>query len=381
MVSFIRSLDIWGAIAGLCSMIVVLCAILTGSRTLRDYDPALLTYTFGTLFAAFGIAYRFVVWLQRPATRMYWRGGWRLMFEAGQLRQNLALMTRGTSSNLLAQNFIRRRSRMRWFAHLCFAWGSLLAGAVTFPLVFGWVHFETRLEDPLVYRVILFGRAIDEFHIASLKRYVIFNLLNISAVMVILGVSLALRRRLKDPGSIARQQFGNDLAPLLLLLAIALTGLMLTFSMHWLEGYGYSAISLIHALTVVATLLYLPFGKFFHIFQRPLHLGVALYKQADGATPPARCRVCKEEFVGAMHMRDLKAVLAEVGLDWQMQGGAGHYSEVCPRCRRRLIGLSQERVMAKRRNAMESNERASTLERKLEAESEPLVTCGGALLD
>ena len=67
MLRFVRSLDARGALAGLGSMTWVLCGILAGSRSLRDYDPALLTYTFGTLFAAFGVAYRYVVWLQRPA--------------------------------------------------------------------------------------------------------------------------------------------------------------------------------------------------------------------------------------------------------------------------------------------------------------------------
>ena len=236
MFRFIRSLDARGTAAGLCAMTLMFVGILTGSRRLRDYDPALLTYTFGTLFAAFGVAYRYAVWLQRPATRVYWRRGWQLVLERGQIWRNLALLSRGAGSNLLAQNFIRKRSRMRWFAHFWFAWGTLLATAVTFPLVFGWVHFETRLDDPLIYRVFLFGLMVDEFHIASIKRYVIFNLLNVSAVMVIVGVSLALRRRLRDPGSMARQQFGNDIVPLLLLLAIAVTGLMLTFSTHALHG-------------------------------------------------------------------------------------------------------------------------------------------------
>jgi len=374
MLRFICSLDSIGTLVGTAAMLLVGCAILAGSRNLRDYDPALLTYTFGTLFAAFGVAYRYAVWLQRPATKVYWRRGWRLIFERGQIWQNLAVLGKGTSSNLLAQNFIRKRSRVRWFAHLCFAWGSLLAASVTFPLVFGWLHFETRLDDPLIYRVFLFGLAVDEFHIASLKRYVVFNLLNVSAVLVIVGVALALRRRLKDPGSIARQQFGNDLVPLLLLLAIALTGLMLTFSMHALHGYGYGAISLIHALTVVATLLYLPFGKFFHIFQRPAQLSVALYKRSNAAMSPAKCRVCKEGFAGIMHVQDLKAVLADVGLEWQMGGAVEHYSEVCPRCRRRLIGFSQGRAMARCRTAMHPDEKAAG---HADSDQAAPVTCSG----
>jgi hypothetical protein len=252
---------------------------------------------------------------------------------------------------------------------------------VTFPLVFGWVHFETRLDDPLIYQVFLFGLMVDEFHIASVKRYVIFNLLNVSAVMVIAGVAMALRRRLKDPGSIARQQFGNDIVPLLLLLAIAVTGLMLTFSTHSLHGYGYGAISLIHAMTVVATLLYLPFGKFFHIFQRPAQLSVAIYKQANAVKPPAMCCRCKEAFAGAMHVQDLKIVLAEVGLDWQLDGAGGHYSDICPPCRRRLIGFSHAQAIARSRGRVLTGKDIRQSEEVTNTDSASLVDFSTALVN
>src|SRR5262249_53861650 len=91
--------------------------------------------------------------------------------------------------------------------------------------------------------------------------------------------------------------------------------------------------------TVIAMLLYLPFGKLFHIFQRPLHLGVTLYKRANAAAPPAVCRLCGESFAGALHVEDLKSVLAEVGLDWHLRWPAAHYMHVCPRCRRRQVGI------------------------------------------
>jgi hypothetical protein len=347
MVGFIRSLDAKGALAGLAAFALVAAGILAGSRGLRHYDLALLPYTFGTLFAAFAVAYRYAVWLQRPATAVYWRRGWQLVFRRGDLLKNLGYLASSVYTNLFAQRFIQKRSRVRWLAHFCFAWGSLIAGAVTFPLVFGWIHFATRPDDPQVYRVVLFGLTVDEFHVRSLTRYVMFNLLNVSAVMVIVGVALALHRRLKDRGSLARQQFGNDLVPLLLLLAISVTGLMLTFSMHFLEGQGYAAVSLIHALVVTGTLLYLPFGKFFHIFQRPAQLSVKFYKRADEASPPAACRVCGLGFAGSMHVADLKRVLAAVDLDWTLPGRAGHYAEVCPRCRRRLFGFTQGRVMGR----------------------------------
>jgi nitrate reductase gamma subunit len=346
MLSFLQSFDKRAAFVGLSGAAIVSLSIVVGSRGLRDYDPALLPYTFGVVFAVFAVAYRYAVWLQRPPTAVYWRRGWQLLFRRGHVLNNLAFLARSVYDNLFAQRFIQRRSSKRWVAHFCFAWGCVLAGAVTFPLVFGWLHFDTRMDDPHWYQVVLFGMVMHEFHTESLMRYVMFNLLNVSAVLVIFGASLALQRRLSNPGSLARQQYGNDIVPLVLLLAISLTGLMLTFSMHWLHGYGYSAMSLIHALIVTTTLLYLPFGKFFHIFQRPAQLSVGFYRRADEASPPHVCRTCGEGFAGSQHVRDLKQVLKEVDLDWQIDEES-HYADVCPRCRRRLLGFTQGRVIGR----------------------------------
>ena len=329
-----------GLAAGLGLTTLVALGIGLGSRGLRDYDLALLPYTFGVLFAAFAVAYRCAVWVQRPPTRVYFRRGFELLLRRGNVLGNLLFFLRTAMVNLAGQRFIRPRGRGRWVAHFLFAWGTLIAVAVTFPLVFGWLHFETRPDDPYWYRVVALGQVVDEFHLQSLKRYVVFNLLNISAVMVIVGASMALRRRLTDGGARARQQFGSDIVPLLVLIAISVTGLMLTFSTHVLRGYGYPVISLVHAAVVTGTLLYLPFGKFFHIFQRPAHLSVSLYRRANQAAAPAVCRTCGDGFAGAMHVSDLKGVLSEVELD-------PHYADVCPRCRRRLLGFTQGALMGR----------------------------------
>ena len=352
MLTFLRSLDRQGLRAGLSLMALVAAGIALGSRGLRDYDLALLPYTFGVLFASFAIAYRYAVWLQRPPTSVYWKRGWQLIFRKGDVLRNLLFLGQSVYDNLFAQKFIKRRNHVRWIAHFCFAWGCVIAGAVTFPLVFGWLHFETRIDDPHWYRVVLFGLTVDEFHTESITRYVMFNLLNASAVLVIVGVVLALHRRLKDAESLARQQFGNDIVPLILLLAISFTGLMLTFSMHALHGYGYPFISLVHAVVVTGTLLYLPFGKFFHIFQRPAQLSVTFYRRADAASAPAVCATCGQGFAGSMHVADLKGVLRGVDLDWTLADGGAvrHYADVCPLCRRRLFGFTQGRLMGRTGN-------------------------------
>ncbi|MBI3854831.1 MAG: MFS transporter [Planctomycetes bacterium] len=336
MISYFRSLDRKGVVAGAGAMALLAAGIVFGSRNLRNYDPILLTYTFGVLFSVFAVAYRYAVWLQRPPTKMFLKRGFELL-RRGNLAKNLAFVFRAATVNLGAQRFIRKRSFTRWLIHFLIAWGTMIAGAVTFPLVFGWLHFSTRLDDPETYRVMLFGLCVGEFSTQSLLRYVMFNLLNVSAVMVITGVGLSLHRRLREAGSMSRQQFGNDIVPLLLLLAISLTGLMLTFSTHFLHGAGYTVLSLVHAVTVSTTLLYIPFGKFFHIFQRPLHLAVILHRRDNLAAPPARCRRCGDGFAGAMHVADLKKVMAETGFEFDL--------DLCPKCKRKRLGLAQARAI------------------------------------
>lgn len=47
---------------------ILVALIVVGSRNLAHFDAALVGYLFGTLFAAFAIAYRYAKWLQRPPT-------------------------------------------------------------------------------------------------------------------------------------------------------------------------------------------------------------------------------------------------------------------------------------------------------------------------
>src|SRR5690606_11276017 len=102
----------------------------------------------------------------------------------------------------------------------------------------------------------------------SALAFFLFHGLVWSSFLVIAGVMLAMRRRMRDAGAAALQQFVEDLMPLILLFAVSLTGLMLTASYTWMRGYAYGFIAILHAVTVIATFLWLPFGKFFHIFQR-----------------------------------------------------------------------------------------------------------------
>jgi len=65
--------------------------------------------------------------------------------------------------------------------------------------------------------------------------------------------------------------------PLLLLLAISLTGLGISLDYKFMEGKAHQFMAITHAITVILFLLWMPFGKFYHIIQRPAQLGIAIY--------------------------------------------------------------------------------------------------------
>jgi hypothetical protein len=315
--------------------------IVAGSRNLAHFDAALVGYTFATLFATFGITYRYVVWLQRPPTRMYWRRGWRAFLSPAALPRNIGLALRRAVVDFAGNRFIFRRGALRGAAHWLIMWGCLVAAAITFPLVWGWIHFETAEGELGSYRTFVFGVPTGVFPVHSAIAFIVFHGLVWASLFVIAGVMLAFRRRMIDHGAAATQQFGEDVLPLVLLLAISVTGLMLTVSYTWMKGYAYSFLAILHAVAVIVTLLWLPFGKFFHLFQRPAQLGVSFYKDAAERGEQAVCRRCEKPFAGRAMIRDLITVEKELGFRYELGGRADHYQEICPRCRRAMFGLAQ----------------------------------------
>jgi hypothetical protein len=247
--------------------------------------------------------------------------------------------------NIVAQRFIEKRSPLRWAAHWCIFWGCILAAAVTFPLSFGWIRFETAGADQHTYQAFVFGLRVFTFSLAGWLAPIVFNVLDISAVLVLAGVVLALWRRARDRGALAVQQLGNDLLPLVMLFAVSMTGIFLTLSTHLMRGLHYAFLSQLHAVTVIFTLLYLPFGKFFHIFQRPAQLGVAFYREAGAESGPASCARCGGAFASRMHVEDLKQIERELGVRFEASNNVSvHYQDVCPSCRRKKLALVQDHL-------------------------------------
>ena len=334
-------LDRRGVVWGVVGVAVVVALTFIGSDRLVWFDAALVGYLFGVLFAVFGVLYRYAVWLRRPPTAMLNRRGWDAFRQ--RKARNAAALPSLVATNILAQGFIRRRSRTRWLAHQFVFWGCILAGLVTIPLTLGLLHFQSVGQQADHYQVFVSRVGTVKFDAESIVGWFMFHALDVAAVLVLVGVFIFLRRRLRDPGAMATERSGDFLA-LAGLFAVSVSGLILTVSSAWLEGRFYSALNTIHALTVILGLMYIPFGKLFHIFQRPANLGIQFYRQAGAAGPQQRCDECGGAFASAMQMGDLKDVLPQVGFDYSRADG-GSYQDHCPRCRRALVALAQSRAV------------------------------------
>jgi hypothetical protein len=344
-----------GAAWGTLFTTILAVLIVAGSRNLQHFDAALVGYTFAVLFATFAITYRYAMWLQRPPTRRYWNRGWQVFFSRRHIGSNVASWFRRVSLDFALNRFIFNRGATRGIAHFFIMWGCILAFAITFPLVFGWIHFETLPGDIESYRTFVFGFATSSFKIHSLIAFLVFHGLVWSAFMVIAGVMLAMRRRMRDHGAAAVQRYAEDFLPLVLLFAISITGLLLTASSTWMQGYGYDFLALLHAITVIFTLLYMPFGKFFHIFQRPAQLGVSFYKDVAAKEGMARCRRCDLEYAPLLQINDLIEVERELGYRYETDvPGVEHYQRICPACRRSMLAIAQGSLWGHRGSAGEN---------------------------
>jgi len=330
-------LDRRGVTWGLLAVAVVVALTFIGSDRLVWFDAALVGYLFGLVFAVFGVVYRYAVWLRRPPTAMLNQRGWDA-FRARKAR-NAAALPALVGTHVLGQTFIYKRSRSRWLAHQLVFWGCILAALITFPLTLGLLHFQSVGQQADRYQVYVSRVGTAEFDAGTVIGWVIFHGLDIAAVLVLAGVFIFLRRRLNDPGALAVER-GGDFLVLAGLFAVSVTGLFLTVSSMWLDGQFYSALNTLHALTVILGLMYLPFGKLFHIFQRPGNLGVAYYKTANAEGPQAVCRRCGEGFASAQQIADLQEVLPQMGFDYGTDDG-GSYQDTCPRCRRAGVTLAQ----------------------------------------
>ena len=347
----------WDTFMGAVAAAGLMLLIWAGSLALTTFDSALIGYAVAIVALAFAIVARYARWLRMPSTRRYWRRGWQIFASWDNFRRLPTLLPRAVFAQLLGQGFIRRRGVVRWVGHQCLFWGVIGATLITFPLVFGWLvfHLEPGTEDS--YRMFVFGLPTITFDTSTFIGWSIFRGLAYTAVLVIIGCTIFLWRRFRDRAVMAGQRLGNDMIPLLALLVISVTGLMLTGSATFLDGAYYGFLVIIHEAAVVLSLVFIPFGKFFHVFQRPASVGIQMYTEvnADRARPCARCG---EPLASDMFVGDLQATLDELGQNYRLRRhpddavadpavggsreprrtGPAHLTELCPRCKRVVRG-------------------------------------------
>ncbi|MFF7182805.1 MFS transporter [Streptomyces sp. NPDC008121] len=322
------------ALAGAVVSALLIVAIVLGSRFLRDFDSALLPYAVATVFLAFGVAYRYTVWVSAPGARRLFKQGWRSLFSAANFRKAPTALPRMIATYLGFQKFLGARSHARWAAHQLIFWGCILAALITFPLTWGWFTFTSGSGSGPGYEMRIWGFKILGFDSLNIVGWLMFHGLDIAAVLVIPGASYFLWRRMKDRGAITGQRFAYDLVPLIALIVISVTGLLLTFSSIFLHGGGYEFLAILHMVSVVFTLIYIPFGKFFHIVQRPAAVGMQLFKYTSrgGDEEVLGCRRCREPIDTAPYVENLRGTMRDLDL------GFDAWAEYCPRCKRVLRG-------------------------------------------
>ncbi|MEJ8657889.1 MFS transporter [Streptomyces halotolerans] len=321
------------SLAGAAVCVLLIIAIVLGSRLLTDFDSALLPYAVATVFLAFGITYRYTVWISSPGARRLFRQGWRSFFSAANFRRAPTALPRMIATYLGFQKFLGARSHARWAAHQLIFWGCVLAALITFPLTWGWFTFTSPTGSGPGYDMRIWGFKVLGFDALSFFGWVMFHGLDLAAVLVIAGASYFMWRRMKDRGAITGQRFAYDLIPLIALLVISVTGLLLTFSSIFLHGGGYEFLAILHMVSVVFTLIHLPFGKFFHIVQRPAAVGMQLFKYTARQDEQIfTCRRCGDPIDTTPYVENLQGTMRDLKLDFD------EWAQYCPRCKRVLRG-------------------------------------------
>ncbi|WP_406394463.1 MFS transporter [Streptomyces sp. NBC_00887] len=328
-----RSVNARAALAGVVVSVMLILAIVLGSRLLHNFDSALLPYAVATVFLAFGVAYRYTVWISAPGARRLLTRGWGSLFSAENFRRAPTALPKMIATYLGFQKFLGARSHARWAAHQLIFWGCILASLITFPLTWGWFTFTSGSGSGPGYEMRIWGFKILGFDSLNILGWLMFHGLDIAAVMVIPGAAYFLWRRMKDRGAITGQRFAYDMVPLLALIVISVTGLLLTFSSLFLHGGGYQFLAILHMVSVVFTLIYIPFGKFFHIVQRPAAVGMQLFKYTGRQDDQVfACRRCEEPIDTGPYVENLRGTMRDLDL------GFDAWAEYCPRCKRVLRG-------------------------------------------
>lgn len=303
---------------------LLLAAVWAGSGGGAHLDPALFGYLAATVVAVAGTVWRASSFWRRPASAVYARALGEALRSPRRLRRVLGAGAR----DLAAQRFVAARSRARWLAHLLLSLGTLASVAITLPLVFGWMRFAA--DGQTAYRVLVLSLPAGRFVLDGPVAWLVFHALALAGVAVTLGATWFLVDRLRQrrlPGTVA----GFHVGPLLLLLAVALTGLALPAARH--HPACFRVMAVLHEVSVIVLLVAIPFSKLGHVLVRPLHLGVRMLRAADVRW--AACIGCGTRLAPVAQLAAVERLLARRGVHF------GEHQRQCPACRRRQVAAVQ----------------------------------------
>ncbi len=323
------------------AFIVVLLLIFSmwvGTKQFTHVDMMLFGYLIASFVFAIGMTIRICSWAIRPATHQVIKRTIHNLKTGKRQKRNIKAITKTLVENIIFQKFIFKRGIYRGIQHWLVAWGCIGSFAITFGLTFGWMHFN--LVDPQTYQLVFMGIPMIKMAADGLIAELVYNGLNITALMVLTGVIMMFIRRARDKGVQVTQRFEFDLFPLYILLAVTVTGLILTVSYKFLGGFLHQYLTLIHQVTVVIFLVYFPFGKLFHLPIRPLAAAVPMNYQEQVQVDTRPCKKCGTTYSSDDQIDDVKGILGAQAFDLQLKDGT-YLADYCPSCRRRIRVMSQ----------------------------------------
>ncbi|MFC0558447.1 MFS transporter [Halalkalibacter alkalisediminis] len=332
--------------ASMYSFVIVMVLIILmwiGTGQFSHVDIMLFGYLVGSFVFAIGMTIRLCAWAIRPATHQVLKRSFQNLKKKKRAKSNWKAIAKTAFDNIILQKFIFKRGIYRGIMHWLIAWGCIGSFAITFGLTFGWMHF--KLIDPETYQIVVMGIPTIAMAANGLFAELVYNGLNITAMMVLIGVTMALIRRSKNQDVKVTQRVEFDLFPLYILLWVTVSGLILTVSYKFLGGWMHNYLALIHQITVVIFLVYFPFGKLFHLPVRPLATAVPMNYQEVVGSDTRECKSCQVPYSNDDQIADVKEILGVQSFDLQLADGS-YLADYCPSCRRRIRVMKQLNIQS-----------------------------------
>ncbi|WP_102345073.1 MFS transporter [Bacillus sp. Marseille-P3661] len=319
-------------------VVVLFLSMYIATSQFLHIDMALLGYMISSFIFAIGLTVRLGSWLIRPATHQVVKRSFKNLKTKSRQKRNFKSIAKTAFENIFLQKFIFKRGIYRGLQHFLIAWGCIGSFVITFGLTFGWFHF--KLVDPSTYAIVVMSVPTITMPAHGFFAEMVYNGLNITAIMVLIGVCMALFRRITSQDTKVTERAEFDLFPLYLLLAVTATGLFLTVSYTFLDGWLHPYLTQIHQITVVILLVYFPFGKLFHLPIRPLATAVPMNYQEELQVDTRPCKKCGTTYSSDDQIEDVKEILGAQAFDLQLEDGS-YLADYCLPCRRRIRVMKQ----------------------------------------